>query len=73
MCTLRLPNLVTKQIDKYKRHYLWIGVDINAKSGTDYQGSNLQTKKTRQTRGSSPSNLEQGVDDVEPTQNAQQT
>jgi hypothetical protein len=31
MCTLRLPLIVIKQIDKYRRHCLWRGADINAK------------------------------------------
>jgi hypothetical protein len=31
MCTLRLPKTVIKQIDKYRRHCLWRGADINAK------------------------------------------
>jgi hypothetical protein len=31
MCTLKLPQPVIRQIDKYKRHCLWRGFDINAK------------------------------------------
>lgn len=31
MCTLRLPKTIVKQIDRYRRHCLWRGSDINAK------------------------------------------
>jgi hypothetical protein len=30
LCTLKIPSLVIKQIDKYRRHCLWRGTDINA-------------------------------------------
>jgi hypothetical protein len=29
--TLKLPSSVVKQVDKYRRYYLWKGADINAK------------------------------------------
>jgi hypothetical protein len=32
MCTLELPKAVIKQIDKFRKHCLWRGSDINAKS-----------------------------------------
>src|SRR6185312_7319260 len=32
MCTFLLPQTVIDQIDKYKKHCLWRGSDINAKS-----------------------------------------
>jgi hypothetical protein len=32
MCTLALPKTVIKQIDKYRKHCLWRGSDINAKT-----------------------------------------
>jgi hypothetical protein len=31
MCTLKLPKSVIKHIDKFRRHCLWRGADINAK------------------------------------------
>jgi hypothetical protein len=31
MCTIKLPISIIKQIDKYKRHCLWRGGDLNAK------------------------------------------
>jgi len=31
MCTYLLPKTVIKQIDKYRKHYLWRGSDINSK------------------------------------------
>jgi hypothetical protein len=31
MCTLKLPKMVIKHIDKFRRHCLWRGADINAK------------------------------------------
>ncbi|KAL6596863.1 hypothetical protein ACP70R_046997 [Stipagrostis hirtigluma subsp. patula] len=31
MCTLKLPPTVIKQIDKYRKHCLWKGADLNAK------------------------------------------
>jgi hypothetical protein len=31
MCTLKLPQAVIKQIDRYRRHFLWRGSDINVK------------------------------------------
>jgi len=30
-CTLALPKVVIKQIDKYRKHRLWRGADINAR------------------------------------------
>ena len=32
MCTFLLPQTVIDQIDKYKKHCLWRGSDINARS-----------------------------------------
>ena len=31
MCTLALPKTVVKQIDKYRKHCLWRGSDVNGK------------------------------------------
>ena len=31
MCTLSLPKGVIKQMDKFRKHYLWRGADINSK------------------------------------------
>jgi hypothetical protein len=31
MCTIKLPISIIKQIDKYRRHCLWRGGDLNAK------------------------------------------
>jgi hypothetical protein len=31
MCSLALPKEVIKQIDKYRKHCLWRGSDVNAK------------------------------------------
>jgi hypothetical protein len=31
MCSLELPKTVIKQIDKFTKHCLWRGVDINAR------------------------------------------
>ena len=31
MCTFKLPSTVIAQIDKYRKHLLWRGSDINAK------------------------------------------
>jgi hypothetical protein len=31
MCSLALPNAVIKQIDKYRKHCLWRGSNINAR------------------------------------------
>jgi hypothetical protein len=31
MCSIKVPQEIWKQIDKYKRHCLWRGGDINAK------------------------------------------
>jgi hypothetical protein len=31
MCTFLLPKTVIKQIDKYKKHCLWRGLDLNNK------------------------------------------
>ena len=31
-CTLKLSKIVVKQIDKFRKHCLWRGADINAKS-----------------------------------------
>jgi hypothetical protein len=31
MCTLALPKIVIKQINKYRKHCLWRGSDLNAK------------------------------------------
>lgn len=30
-CTLKLPKGVIKQLDKYRKHYLWRGSDMTAK------------------------------------------
>ena len=32
MCTFRLPKIMIKQINKFRRHCFWWGTDINAKS-----------------------------------------
>jgi hypothetical protein len=32
MCTFLLPKMVIDQIDKYRKHCLWRGLDINARS-----------------------------------------
>ena len=32
MSTFKLHKIVVKQIDKYRKHYLWRGSDINARS-----------------------------------------
>lgn len=32
MCTLAIPKIVIKQIDKFRKHCLWRGSDINAKN-----------------------------------------
>jgi hypothetical protein len=32
MCTLKLPPPVVKQIDKYRKHCLWRGADLNEKT-----------------------------------------
>ena len=32
MCTFKLHKTMIKQIDKFRKHYLWRGVDLNAKS-----------------------------------------
>jgi hypothetical protein len=29
MCSFMLPKIVLKQIDKYRKHYLWCGYDLN--------------------------------------------
>jgi hypothetical protein len=45
MCTLKLPKIVIKQIDKFRRHCLWRGADINAKKTiSSCLESSLQTK-----------------------------
>lgn len=31
MCTLHIPVTMIKQVDKYRKHLLWRGSDINAK------------------------------------------
>jgi hypothetical protein len=31
LCTFKIHKTVIKQIDKFRKHYLWRGVDINAK------------------------------------------
>lgn len=31
MCSLQIPPLVIKQVDRYRKHCLWSGVDINRK------------------------------------------
>lgn len=31
MCTLKIPVTMIKQVDKYRRHCLWRGADLNAK------------------------------------------
>jgi hypothetical protein len=31
MCTFLLPKTVVKQIDKYRKHFLWRGYDINSR------------------------------------------
>jgi hypothetical protein len=31
LCSIKVPITIIKQIDKYKRYYLWRGEDINAK------------------------------------------
>jgi hypothetical protein len=31
MCSIKVPQEIWKQIDKYKRHCLWRGGDIKAK------------------------------------------
>jgi hypothetical protein len=31
ICTIKLPISIIKQIDKYRRHCLWRGGDLNAK------------------------------------------
>jgi hypothetical protein len=47
MCTLKLPKTVIKQIDKFRRHCLWRGADINAKKTTSScLESSLQTKSS---------------------------
>jgi hypothetical protein len=30
LCTLKLPSSVVAQIDKSRRHCLWVGADMNA-------------------------------------------
>jgi hypothetical protein len=32
LCSIKAPITIIKQIDKYRRHCLWRGVDINAKN-----------------------------------------
>ena len=32
LCTFKLQDVVIKQIDKYRKHCLWRGADINAKN-----------------------------------------
>jgi hypothetical protein len=34
MCTLKLPPTVVKQIDKYRKHRLWWGADLNEKKSS---------------------------------------
>jgi hypothetical protein len=31
MCTLAIPKTVIKQIDKYRKYYLWRGSDVNGR------------------------------------------
>jgi hypothetical protein len=31
MCSIKIPVTIIKQIDKYRRHCLWRGGDINSK------------------------------------------
>ena len=31
MCTLKIPKTIIKEIDRYRKHYLWRGNDINSK------------------------------------------
>jgi hypothetical protein len=30
LCTLKIPSTVVKQINRYRKHYLWRGADIHA-------------------------------------------
>jgi hypothetical protein len=47
MCTLKLPNTVIKQIDKFRRHCLWRGSDINAKNHLKLLGKQSTNQKLR--------------------------
>jgi hypothetical protein len=47
MCTLKLPKTVIKQIDKFRRHCLWRGADINAKNHLKLLGKQSANQKLR--------------------------
>jgi hypothetical protein len=46
-CTLKLPKTVIKQIDKFRRHCLWRGADINAKNHLKSLGKQSANQKPR--------------------------
>jgi hypothetical protein len=50
MCTLKLPKTVIKQIDKFRRHCLWRGSDINAKNHLKLLGKQSANQKLRGAR-----------------------
>ena len=45
MCSLQLPPQVIKQIDKYGKHYLWSGGDINKKGTCLATGESVTKSK----------------------------
>jgi hypothetical protein len=54
MCTLKLPKTVIKQIDKFRRHCLWRGADINAKKHLKSLGKQSANQKPRGARCHKP-------------------
>jgi hypothetical protein len=54
MCTLKLPKTVIKQIDKFRRHCLWRGADINAKNHLKSLGKQSANQKPRGVRRHKP-------------------
>jgi hypothetical protein len=47
MCSVMLPKMVIKQIDKYRRHCLWRGVEASEKGGKSSLATGLHFKVGR--------------------------
>jgi hypothetical protein len=45
MCTYLLPKTVIKQIDKFRKHYLWRGLDMQSKNPPKLPGKWLPFPK----------------------------
>jgi hypothetical protein len=47
LCSIKVPITIIKQVEKYRRHCLWRGVDINAKKPPLVSWKNCNKAKTK--------------------------